>query len=290
MSNPRLTCSTRHWRSECPCSVNLSKSAQALPQTQQIRASVTSDTIPTPPRASASQRALPQARAPRPRPQTAAVPLTPSFRPASPTPTWPCTPTMRPPTDSRQLILILLASPSRLRRACTPAPCSQLGLPRLRPVPVNQRVLRAHHYPLRGLRKEWFLITGTPLPRRTQCHHRVAKALQCSRAKPNRRITSSTHLPRLPVILRIGRHITLGRRRRRQRAIRPRRIPDLLLLPSAPVRSHPASRRRLKLETRARTAWRHREENNYSPFGSSWLSSVYSAYCTCASFPTLCSV
>jgi hypothetical protein len=226
-----------------------------LPQIQQIRASVTSDTIPTLPRASASQRALLRARALLPHPPTAAAPLTPSFQPALPTPTWPCcsTPTMRPPTDSRRPILTLLASPSQHRPACTRAPCSRVGLRRLRPVPVNQRVPQARHYPPRVRRKEWFPITGTPPPRRTQCHHRLAKALQCSRARPNRRITSSTRHPRLPVIPRIGRRI-IPERRRRRRVIRRRRRPDLLRLLSAPARSHLASRRRLKLETRARTA------------------------------------
>lgn len=217
---------------------------------------------PTPPKASASQRAPPQARALRPHPQTAAVPLTPSFRLVLPTPTWPCCSTriMRPHTDSRQLILILLAPSYQLRRACTPAPCSQPGLPRLRLLPINQRVLLAHHYLLRDPRKEWFPITGTPLLRRQG--HQLPKALQCSRARPNRRITSSILLPRLLVIPRIGRRIPPGRRRR-QRAIRHRRRPDLLLLPSALARSHLESRRRLRQETRARTAWRHRERNNH---------------------------
>ena len=196
---------------------------------------------------------------------------------------------MRPPTDSRQLILILLAPSYQPRRACTPAPCFQPGLPRLRLLPINQRVLLAHQYPLRDPRKEWFPIMGTPLPRRLG--HQLPKALQCSRARPNRRITSSIHLPRLLVILRIGRRIPLGqRRRRRQRAIRHRRKPDLLLLPSAPARSHLASRRRLRQETRARTAWRHRERNNYPVRLVLVGLSVYSACCTSASFPTLCFV
>jgi len=159
--------------------------------------------------------------------------------------------------DSRRLILIPLASLSRRRRACTPAPCSHPGLRLLRLVPVNKRALLARHYPLRVRRKEWYLITGTHLPRRTQCH-RLARVLQC-RPRRNRRITSFTHRPRLPVIPRIGRRITQGRRQR-QRAIRRRRRPVLRLLPSAPARSHLASRRRLRQEMRARTAWRHREE------------------------------
>jgi hypothetical protein len=224
-----------------------------------MQASVTSDSTPTPPpRRSASQRAPPRARAPRLHPRRAAAPLTPSFRPALLTPTWPCCSTliMRPLTDSRRHILILLASPSPHRPACIPAPCFQLGLRPL--VLINQRrVLQAHHYPLRVLRRNrWFPTTGTLLQRRTQRHHLVI-ALQCRPSRPNRRITSSTHLPHLPGIPRIGRRILLGRLRP---AIRPRRRPVLLRLLSAPVPSHPASRRRSRQEKRARTVCRHRNE------------------------------
>ena len=223
-----------------------------------MRASATSDSTPTrPPRLNASLRAPPRARAPRPHRQTAALPLIPSVRPASPTPTWPCCNMliMRRRMDSRRHILTLLAFPYRPRRACTPAPCFQVGL--RRPVRINRRrVLRARHYPLRVRRRnQWFPTMGIPLPRRTLCHPLV-KAPQC-RPRPSRHITSSTHLPRLQVIPRIGRRITPGRRRP---AIRPRRRPVLRLLPSAPVPSHPALRLRSRLEKKARTVWRHRKE------------------------------
>ena len=228
-----------------------------------MQASVTSDSTPTPPpRPSASQRAPARARAPRLHPRRAAAPLTPSFRPALPTPTWPCCSTliMRPPTDSRQLILILLASPSPHRPACIPAPCFQVGLrPR---VLINQRrVLQAHHYPPRVRRRNrWSPTTGTLLQPRTQ-RHQLVMALQCRPSRPNRRIISSTHLPHLPGIPRIGRPILLGRLRP---AIRPRRKPVLLRLLSAPAPSHPASRRRSRQEKRARTDCRHREGGIFS--------------------------